>query len=164
MSPITPLLVAEMSNHVTSLDIIPTENSITGSNLWRDVSLAGKFEKLQTVKTAVNKALRESEEFGSKDSKQLDLIFDLSAQTLEHNETFDMFRTSSELEEYFQMSTVQILTQKSELSNLDNCRMFETPTLNFGVRQTDRHSCPRCRLNSSTVEHELCLRCKKVVT
>lgn len=163
MSPIAPFLVAEMSYHLTSLEVIPADNSMTGSQLWRDVNLAGKFEKLQNVKTAVNKALRSLEEFNSKDSKQLELIFDVSAQNFEHDGIFDMFKNTSELEEYFQMCSVRILTQKSDLSNFDNWQMLETPTLNFGVRQTDRHSCSRCRLFSSTVENELCARCHQVI-
>jgi hypothetical protein len=152
-----------MSNHVTSLEVIPTDNTISASHLWRDVILAGKFENLQNIKSAVNKALRESEEIGSKDSKQFELIFDLSAQNFEHIQSFDIFRTTSELEEYFQMCSVQIFTQKSDLPNRDSWRMFETPTVNFGVRQTDRYSCPRCRLFSATVENELCGRCHQVV-
>jgi hypothetical protein len=161
LSPILPILVAEMSEHHSSLDLIPIDTWSTDN--WADDILAAKFESLQRTKTIVNKIVRDSADFGSKDLKQIELVFDLSKCEKEVRESFEVFRNDSEIGEFFQSTAVHVLSTDSEKSKFDNLKEFESPTVSFGVFQTIRHPCPRCRLFLSNVENELCVRCHSIV-
>ena len=151
-----PVMVAEMSEHHSSLDPIPIDSWPT--DVWTDDILAEKFETLQRLKTMVNKAIRDSADFGSKDLKQIELVFDLSKCEKEIRESFEVFTNNSEIEEFFQSAAVHV--HDTEKSKFDNLKEFDS----FGAFQTSRHSCPRCRLFLSNVENELCVRCHSVAS
>ena len=162
MSPITPLMIAEMSDHLPSLQTIPIDSY--SSDIWIDENLARKFDFVIQVKYAVAKALRESDSFASNDSKQIELLFDPSHDDIQ--ESFSFFRSTTELEEFFQFSAVHFRVPEKSDSNFE---LFETKlnaesvSIGFGAKATSHHSCPRCRLFTSKVENELCSRCSTVV-
>ena len=167
MSPITPLLIAEMSDHLPSLQMIPINNY--SSDIWIDKDLARKLDLQIQVKSAVAKALRESDLFASNDFKQFELLFDpLSQLDNDIQESFNVFRNPSEIEEFFQCPRVHFQVAEKSASNF---QMFETilnaestsSLFKFGAKTTSLSSCPRCRLLRSKVENELCSRCSCVI-
>ena len=158
LSPITPILVAEMSQHHPTLQLIPTDAPPT--DVWTDDILAGKFEILQRVKSSVNKSLRDSG--GASDLKQIELVFDLAKLDREVAESFGVFRKNSEINEFFQSPAVHVLTNGSS-SDFKDLKLVENSDLQFGLFKTDRQLCARCRLFLSHSNNALCPRCASVV-
>jgi hypothetical protein len=160
LAPITPIVVAEMSHHHPSLQLVPTDTPST--DIWADEILAGKFEILQRVKSAVNKSVRDCGDLESNDLKQLELVLDLSNTDEEVQKCFNIFRKKSEINEFFQTPAVHLLSS-DDLSDFKNLKVIDSSNFRFGVFKTGRQVCPRCRLSLSSKIGDLCERCDYVV-
>ena len=142
-----------MAHHHPSLQLVPTE--MPSTDAWIDEVLAGKFENLLKLKNTVNKSVRDSDELGSNELKQFELVFNSD------KEFFGIFRKDSEIAELFQVPCVHLLSKDSK--KFENLQMSESSNIKFGFVKTSRHICPRCRLFLAEKTNELCLRCFNIL-